>query len=198
MLEQKVYKNWIVETLQSTAFNKQMIIVNKNFSNLKQEGHIRNTLLILLNEMFEQQNLRYLALSEYPRINHGRTDLSLTNLCDLSIPFKIELKFQMKGDFVGHKNLAIRSMELEKDLFDKQSDLFMLIIIEWDDEHKEAYDRKIGLDSSLVKFNDNKMIDTWENGVEQVLSQRCRFTKETVIIDEPYFTKYHFYLVSAK
>ena len=74
----------------------------------------------------------------------------------------------------------------------------MLIIIEWDDEHKEAYDRKIGLDSSLVKFNDNKMIDTWENGVEQVLSQRCRFTKETVIIDEPYFTKYHFYLVSAK
>ena len=89
MLEQKVYKNWIVETLQSTAFNKQMIIVNKNFSNLKQEGHIRNTLLILLNEMFEQQNLRYLALSEYPRINHGRTDLSLTNLCDLSIPFKI-------------------------------------------------------------------------------------------------------------
>ncbi|WP_212750803.1 hypothetical protein, partial [Acinetobacter baumannii] len=75
-----INKEFILTTIKniisSTDFHESLEEINENFFNLKQESHIRNVLLIYINNFFKKNYINYKALSEYPRINNTRVDLS--------------------------------------------------------------------------------------------------------------------------
>ena len=198
-----ITKKFILTTLKniiaSSNFHESLVEINENFFNLKQESHIRNVLLIHINNFFKKESLNYKALSEYPRFNKTRVDLSIINLeCPDEI-FKIELKFQLVGDYKEHC-LVDRNKEITNDFQEKKSDLFILIVIEWNDDEKLAFDKKCGLEKSLINFNKGKLVN-WRTAIS-VLFQNFHDTivyeHKKIEILKPYKTAYQFYFLTHK
>lgn len=186
----------ITEVITSDIFSQNLIEINENFFNLKQESHIRNLILVQLNKTFKLSGLAYKAISEYPRINQTRVDLSIVDLNQPDKIFTIEFKFQLIGDY---KNGLIpdRTKEIEYDLVQKNSDLFILIIVEWNDEQKLIFDNKYSLNTSLTRYNKGNN-SNWEQSVKNLLIKFSAINncpQEIIQIDYPYLTTYRFYFL---
>lgn len=196
-----ISKESILATLKniisSNNFHESLAEINENFFNLKQESHIRNVLLIHINNFFKKKSLNYKALSEHPRINNTRVDLSIVNLDYLDEIFKIELKFQLVGDY-KQNYLIHRNNEIAYDFQEKESDLFILIVIEWDDYEKLAFDKTCGLERSLINFNKGNLVN-WREAVS-LLFQNFHDTTvhvhKKIEISKPYKTAYQFYFLT--
>ncbi|HFD0348773.1 TPA: DUF6508 domain-containing protein, partial [Acinetobacter baumannii] len=170
---------------------------NENFFNLKQESHIRNVLLIYINNFFKKNYINYKALSEYPRINNTRVDLSIVNLDCPDEIFKIELKFQLVGDYKPNY-LIHRKNEIAYDFEEKRSDLFILIIIEWDDYEKLAFDKTCGLEKSLIHYNKGNLVN-WREDIFllfQSFQNTTLHMHKKIEISKPYKTAYQFYFLT--
>lgn len=196
-----INKEFILATLKniisSNSFHESLTEINENFFNLKQESHIRNVLLIYINNFFKKNNINYKALSEYPRINDTRVDLSIVNLNYLDEIFKIELKFQLVGDYKPN-HLIHRKNEISYDFEEKDSDLFILIIIEWDDYEKLAFDKTCGLEKSLIHYNKGKLV-SWREEISllfQSFQNTTLHIHKKIEISKPYKTAYQFYFLT--
>lgn len=187
----------IQETVSSASFQQRLNEINIHFFNLKQESHIRNALLIELNQYFQQQHLSYTAISEYPRINNTRVDLSIVDLETRAVIYKVEFKFQLTGDYKA-RDLVYRHREVEYDFIEKDSDLFVLIVIDWDDAKKREYDLSLGLLASLTQYNKGNT-PTWRDTVASIFAHypQAQFNQsEKISLTAPYPTDYHFYYLS--
>lgn len=196
-----ITKEFILATLKnivsSNNFHESLIEINENFFNLKQESHIRNVLLIHINNFFKDNSLNYKALSEHPRINNTRVDLSIVNLDYLDEIFKIELKFQLVGDY-KKSYLIHRANEIAYDFQKKKSDLFILIVIEWDDYEKLDFDKKCGLEKSLINFNKGSLVN-WREAISllfQNFHDTTLHVHTKIEISKPYKTAYQFYFLT--
>lgn len=191
------FLNIIQEIVHSVHFYQRLNEINLHFFNLKQESHIRNALLIELNQYFHQHDLAYSAISEYPRINNTRVDLSIVDLETRAVIYKVEFKFQLIGDYKA-RDLVYRHREVEYDFVEKDSDLFVLIVIDWDDMAKRAYDLSRGFVSSLTQYNkgDNQ---AWPETVQSIFAYypQAEFQQsEKISLNSPYATDYHFYYLA--
>lgn len=189
--------NTIKQIVASQKFYESLVEINENFFNLKQESHIRNALLIQLNEYFFKNNLDYKTLSEYPRINNTRVDLSIVNTLSFDEVFKVELKFQLVGDY-KEKSLIYRKNEIQYDFKEKKSDLFILTVIEWNDAEKLIFDKKYGLVKSLTDYNKGNS-DKWEGAIKSLFNTFTAskfYEHEKIEILKPYKTAYRFYFLS--
>ncbi|RZF56738.1 hypothetical protein EXE30_00315 [Acinetobacter halotolerans] len=183
----------------SNEFRESLLEINENFFNLKQESHIRNVLLIHINNFFKEKILNYKAISEHPRINNTRIDLSIVNLDSLDDIFKIEFKFQLIGDY-KRGNIIYRKNEIAYDFNNKKSDLFILIVIEWDDSEKLKFDKACGLEKSLINFNKGNT-NHWRDAINLLFSDVHTselYEHERIEIYKPYKTLYHFYFLSQR
>jgi len=196
-----INKEFILPTLKnivsSDNFHKSLVEINENFFNLKQESHIRNALLVHINNFFKIKCINYKALSEYPRINKTRVDLSIVNLDYLDEIFKIELKFQLIGDY-KQNHLIHRKTEITYDFEEKESDLFILIVIEWDDYEKLAFDKTCGLEKSLINYNKGSLVN-WREAVSLLFQSFQNTTvhiHKKIEISKPYKTAYQFYFLT--
>lgn len=181
----------------SNNFYKSLLEINENFFNLKQESHIRNSLLIHLNDFFKESSLNFKAISEHPRINNTRVDLSIVDMGEIDEVFKIEFKFQLVGDY-KQNHLIHRHKEITYDFQDKKSDLFILIVIEWNDHEKLAFDNKCGLGKSLINYNKGNA-SNWRENIKLLFNSfpdSELYEHKKIQISKPYETIYQFYFLS--
>lgn len=192
--------NQIYEIINSEEFKKQLTKINSNYSNLKQEGIIRNAVLEQFNDLYANDSVR--AFAEHPRINNTRVDLSIVNKGCLAKPYKIEFKYHFcdfEDSFASYHN------RINHEFNERNSNMYILIVQTFDSDKKETFDKSWDITTSFWKkkelnekwklnLNENfeKVIKISENGDSELL--------EIVSIDinVPYPTSYHFYILKRK
>lgn len=185
----------ILQIINSIKFRENLIKINSSYSNLKQEGLIRSLILEELNSHFCSINRSSLkAFAEHPRIEGTRIDLSIVDSFNIEKPFKIEFKYQFSKDSNCLKDYW---KVINKDFEVRNSDLFILIICDWNIKEKKEYDKKWGITSNLSRYIAKNM--EWK---ENIIESFKRFNKaqliecEKIAITEPYKTEYYFYMLS--
>lgn len=204
--------NQIYSLITSDDLKMRLEKINANYSNLKQEGLIRNAILELYNEKYADE--QYRAFAEHPRVekNNGedkrksnnRVDLSITNLKSLNDKeepktYNIELKYH----FPKHrKNFSDYKRSIVSEFKDRKSDMFILIVADWNPKEKKEFDNKWNIKTNLSKYlsNDNN----WEQNLQDCFNKAiCELTDYKsdlmeivkIQVKEPYLTKYHFYIL---
>lgn len=190
----------IYEIINSEEFKNQLTKINSNYSNLKQEGIIRNAVLEQFNDLYANDSVR--AFAEHPRINNTRVDLSIVNKGCLAKPYKIEFKYHFcdfEDSFASYHNRINHEFNV------RNSNMYILIVQTFDSDKKETFDKSWDITTSFWKkkelnekwklnLNENfeKVIKISENGDSELL--------EIVSIDinVPYPTSYHFYILKRK
>lgn len=188
------YADTICDIIDSQQFKDKLIQINNNYSNLKQESFIRNTVLEELNNIFSNDSLTIKAFAEHPRINGSRVDLSIIESNDLENPFKIEFKFQFSNDGMINYHRVI-----QKDFIDRKSDLFILIIADWNIAVKKKYDKEWGITSNLSRYVSKN--DQWKEDLRKSFKQFENgelIEFEKLEINLPYNTEYYFYILKRK
>ena len=188
----KNYVSKICEIINSTEFKENLIFINSNYSNLKQENHIRNIILEDLNSYFLKNSHNAKAFAEHPRIK-GRVDLSIVNNLNKENPFKIEFKFQFSKD---NSNMENYHKVIKKDFEERMSDLFILIIANWDIQDKIKYDKKWGITSNLSRYISKN--ECWRQNIItsfNTFKEAKLIEFEKIEINLPYKTEYNFYLL---
>lgn len=195
-METKHYVNKICEIINSTEFKERMISVNNNYSNLKQENFIRNIILEELNAFFLKNSYNIKSFAEHPRINGSRVDLSIINSQNIENPFKIEFKFQFSKD---GNDLENYHRVIKKDFEYRNSDLFILVIANWDIQSKKKYDKSWNISTNLSRYISKN--DHWR---QNIISSFNEFQNAKLIelekfeIDLPYKTEYNFYILEKE
>ena len=188
------YQELILEIINSEKFKNNLEVTNNAYSNLKQEGLIRNLILEELNNHFHSLKMDSIkAFAEHPRIKGTRIDLSIVDLGNIENPFKIEFKYQFSKDC---NNLKDYWKVINKDFELRVSDLFILIISDWKIEEKKDFDRKWGINSNLSRYISKKL--EWRTNI---IESFARFENahlkecEKITITKPYKTDYYFYIL---
>lgn len=190
-MDNKNFTDLICQIISSNDFKNKLSKVSDNFSNMKQENHIRNIILEELNQIFDNKNVR--AFAEHPRINGARVDLSIIEQNDIQKPFKIEFKYQFTKD---DKDMENYHRIINKDFEFRQSDLFILTIANWNINEKKEFDKKWGITSNLSRY-----ISKQENWKTNILKSFKRFDKTELIefekmkFNQPYEIEYYFYIL---
>ena len=181
----------ISSVIESDSFKNMLEKVNCNYPNLKQENHIRNLILEELNEGFKGTDVK--AFAEHPRENKTRVDLSIVNKNNPESPIKIEFKYQFSGDF---KSLSDYSFVIRNDFLKRNSELFILVIADWNIADKQKFDDTWKITPSL-----NRYIAKSENWKSNILKSFEEFKDaklkpiDAISISHPYLVEYHFYML---
>ena len=201
--------------IKSQEFKDYLEKINSNYSNLKQEGFIRNAILEIFNEDYADE--QYRAFAEHPRVvketqenkrkSSSRVDLSITNLNLLNEEAKpksynIELKFH----FPNHrKDFSDYERSILSEFKERNSDMFILTVANWDPKEKKEFDDKWNIKTNLSRYlsNDNN----WEQNLQKQFNEViCKLTDYKsdfmdiikVEINNPYAVKYHFYIIKKQ
>lgn len=187
----------LLKAFRSQDFNRRLGIINKCYPNLKQELHIRNALLEILNTDLLPESQK--AFAEHPRDKGSRVDLSIVERGKEEEPYLIEFKFQYTNDF---KMFLDYERFITKDfgriVLGKQTDAFILIISYWNKVDKHEFDTKWGLKSELSRFL--SLDEVWRTNVTSLFSKftEANLTELTVKVSEPYETYYEFFIMTRK
>ncbi|MGE4346894.1 MAG: hypothetical protein AB7D46_05710 [Flavobacteriaceae bacterium] len=195
-ISENQYTKLILEILSSENFKNKLSLINNSYSNLKQEGLIRNSILEELNSYFLSKSKNIRAFAEHPRENNTRVDLSIVNLENIKNPFKVEFKFQFSKD---NKNLKNYWKVIQKDYEIRNSNLFILIVAHWNKQEKKEFDKKWGISSNLSRYLSSN--DDWKTNIIESfnLFKDTEFVEfEKIEIEKPYKTDYHIYILSRK
>ena len=133
------------------------------------------------------------AIAEHPRIKGTRIDLSIVDAENIEKPFKIEFKYQFSKDC---NNLKDYWKIINKDFEVRVSDLFILIISDWDIEEKKIFDKKWGINSNLSRYVSKKI--EWKTNIVQSFHrfENTKFNEcEKITIHKPNKTDYYFYIL---
>ncbi len=194
MKQEIKYVELILEIINSEKFKYNLEKLNSFYANLKQEGLIRNLILEELNDYFESLDLKSLkAFAEHPRIKGTRIDLSIVDAENIEKPFKIEFKYQFSKDC---NNLKDYWKIINKDFEVRVSDLFILIISDWDIDEKKIFDKKWGINSNLSRYVSKKI--EWKTNIVQSFHrfENTKFNEcEKITIHKPNKTDYYFYIL---
>lgn len=192
-----LYDEIILDIINSDSFKKNLVKINNNYNNLKQENHIRNYILEQINEYLIANNcINHRAFAEHPRIDGCRVDLSIVNQECIKNPYKIEFKYQFSGD---NNNMLNYWKVIKKDFELESSDLFILIISNWDKKEKERFDNKWGISSNLSRYISNK--DNWKDNIRssfQTIENTILIETEKITLSFPFEIDYYFYILKNK
>ena len=192
-----LYDEIILDIINSDSFKKNLVKINNNYNNLKQENHIRNYILEQINEYLIANNcINHRAFAEHPRIDGCRVDLSIVNQECIKNPYKIEFKYQFSGD---NNNMLNYWKVIKKDFELRSSDLFILIISNWDKKEKERFDNKWGISSNLSRYISNK--DNWKDNIRssfQTIENTVLIETEKITLSLPFEIDYYFYILKNK
>ncbi|MGN6802010.1 MAG: hypothetical protein ACTHJN_08900 [Ginsengibacter sp.] len=187
----------MLEVLKSDSFKKSLELINVNYPNLKQEGVIRNAILDELNRIFKNENSSKKAFAEHPRLAGKRVDLSIVDREELKTPFLIEFKFQFSNDYHGLSRFKeVIEHDFQRSMGERQTDLFVLIVVSWDKESKREFDKKWDLSSNLDRFVGSD--ENWKNRITDTFHSfdDCQLDELDFVINRPYETNYKFFLLS--
>lgn len=210
----------IHDIIKSDDFEKVLEKINTNYSNLKQEGVIRNGILELYNEKYANEQFR--AFAEHPRVqkNNGedkrkssnRVDLSITDLhllveCELNKELKPKTyNIELKYHFPKHRNnFSDYKQSILSEFKDRKSDMFILIVADWNSKEKKEFDDKWKIKTNLSRHlsNDNNWQQNLQDSFNKVICDlkdyECDLMEIVKVqVKEPYLTDYYFYLLRTK
>jgi hypothetical protein len=183
--------NYFEEIVQSDEFKIKIDEISKNYANLKQELHIRNVLLEMFNEKFDD-NIK--AIAEY-RNNGNRVDLAVVDKNCSKNRFFIELKYQFTNDdkqFSNYKRI------IDSDYKSRKSDMFIVIISDWLKMDGDKFAEQWGISQKLSKYISKS--DVWKNNIESTLDSfdNSFWSSYMFSVKQPYEMKYHFYVLKRK
>ena len=187
--------NRIIEIVNSDDFRPELNKINKHYFNLKQEFHIRNLILELLNDSFEKEtNCR--AFAEHPRKGRKRVDLSIVNKKE-NQQVLIEFKFQFSGDYSKFNNYK---KIVESDFEERCSDIFILIVADWNKNDSGKHEDEWGIKRRLSGYLEKGTKELWKPNLDGIFKEypNAKLEKCQLTIKEPYQTKYHFYFLQRK
>jgi hypothetical protein len=103
-----------------------------------------------LNKEFEKnEEIKLKSIAEHPRIEGKRVDLSIVNKDNLGTPYRIEFKYQYSGDLNQQK----KTRELiEKDYNLRGSDMFILVLLDFERNKKDDLDKNWGIHNGISKY----------------------------------------------
>jgi len=190
----------ILQVIKSEIFRNRLASVNANYSNLKQENSIRNLILEIFNEDSSLNQFTHRAFAEHPRYKGSRVDLSIVEKLNPSDPFLVELKYQYSGDYNGMSQYEqVIQNDFQRTIFNKQTDMFILIIADWKRADKEEYDGTWGISSNLSRFLNDQDNSLWHKNIMNLLG---KFNETIdcfdVVVTVPYVTNYRFYALTRK
>ena len=88
---------------------------------------------------------------------------------------------------------------IKKDFELRSSDLFILIISNWDKKEKERFDNKWGISSNLSRYISNK--DNWKDNIRssfQTIENTILIETEKITLSFPFEIDYYFYILKNK
>lgn len=187
----------ILDIVNSTSFKNNLVKISINYNNLKQENHIRNYILEKVNEyLISNSYTDHRAFAEHPRIKGCRVDLSIVNQQNPNNPYKIEFKYQFSGD---DNNMLNYWKVIQNDFERRSSDLFILIISNWNRKEKNVFDKKWGISSNLSRYISQN--DNWKENIRTSFKQienTVLIETEKITINFPYEIEYYFYILKNK
>jgi hypothetical protein len=190
-----IHHQLIAKILQSDRFKKELLRIAYNYPNLKQELFIRNALLEILNEHYrEPPSCTLRAFAEKRRVRSSRYDMAIVDKNSPDRYFKVEFKYQFGRDV----NTVMKVEKLiTHDLIEKSSDLFILIVSEFDTIKKTKFDGKWGIKTNLSRFVSS--FDEWHPKLfDSIASVKDVVLKNYISIPiqmELYPCAYHFYFI---
>lgn len=188
----------ILNVIQSSSFSSRLNNINRNYSNLKQEHQIRNSILELLNDNFIDSS--YKAFAEHPREKSQKIDLSIAKEYSSDPPYTIELKFQYTNDFKQFKGFdKIIIKDFDRSLYKKKCDMFVLIVSYWNKEDKVHYDNQWGIRPEHTMSKYLALNDNWQINIKNVFAifEGVELHEVAPItVKDPYPTHYHFYIMT--
>lgn len=187
--------DYLLKAFRSQDFNRRLEIINKCYPNLKQELHIRNALLEILNTDVLPESQK--AFAEHPRDKGSRVDLSIVERDKKEEPYLIEFKFQYTNDFkmfLDYERFIHR--DFGRTVHGKQTDAFILIVSYWNKDDKHKFDEEWGIKSELSRFL--SLNEAWRTNIAGLFSKftEANLTELTFNVKEPYETYYEFFIIN--
>ena len=209
MEKEHVFSQIVYKILQSNEFKIHLEKINTLYSNLKQEFHIRNFILEVLNTKYLglSDYINYLAFAEHPRGEKGRrVDLSIVKKNEKNIkPFLIEFKFQYPKDFIlfDYQHTIERDFGSIK-IEGQKTNLFILIVSSWKKEDKKAFDNIWNIDSNLSRYqlSQKQNDELWKTRLKEAFSffSKSGNLKNIILhqIKKPYPVEYYIYFLTRE
>ncbi|HAD79809.1 hypothetical protein [Empedobacter falsenii] len=192
-----LYDKIILDIINSNSFKENLLKINNNYNNLKQENHIRNYILEEINEFLITNNYSsHRAFAEHPRVDGCRVDLSIVDKESPKNPYKIEFKYQFSGD---NNNMSNYWKVIKKDFEFRSSDLFILIISNWNKKEKEIFDNQWGISSNLSRYISKN--DKWKDNIRNsfnTIENTVLIETEKITLSFPFEIDYYFYILKNK
>ena len=196
-------KENILKVIRSEAFKARLCEINNHYFNLKQESFIRNAVLEALNKRFsEQRNQQFRAIAEHPRINNTRIDLSVVDRQSREM-YRVEFKFHFTKDFNPKENNYTGYINRDYNA-SRGTDMYILVVASWDIGEKEEFDAKWGIEPSRRLSKYIARYTDWEQYFDAPFeryneltdnSYLSDFCKIELLVDQPYRTRYLFYVL---
>lgn len=195
----KDMQHTIFTAINSEEFKTRLTRINDNYSNLKQENHIRNLILEILNSTYLEEGCR--AFAEHPRELSRRVDLSIVQENNDRPPYTIELKFQYTNDYKQFLDYdRFIENDFERTFNSQKCDMFILIISHWDKKHKQAFEDRWGIHPKYTLSKYLSPNENWKVNVATLFNkyknQDVSLTEVSITVDKPYTTHYHFYVMT--
>lgn len=187
----------ILDIVNSISFKDHLANIHINYNNLKQENHIRNYILEQINTFLITNNYHsHRAFAEHPRINGCRVDLSIVDQQNPTHPYKIEFKYQFSGD---DNNMLKYGKIIQNDFERRSTDLFILVISNWNKKEKKIFDERWGISSNLSRYISN--FDIWKDNIRtsfKSIENTALIETEKITLTCPYPIDYYFYILKNK
>lgn len=188
--------NEIKNIIESDNFKIGLSEINKDFFNLKQEIHIRDLIVKIFNN--NNTNTRKRAFAEY-KAQRKRIDLAIKEENKAEPCYLCELKFQFTGDF---RNEDDWKKILDNDFVNPKGqhhvDLFILIVLEWNDLNKRIEVEKKWHLPPMHNYASNTL--EWEKDIISLPEKNKLgnfFHRNSISLSEDNAT-YHFYFLKRE
>ena len=191
MKESKTISEFFEELINSDEFKLELDNIAENYPNLKQELHIRNVMVELLNKTFVNENKDIRAIAEYRR-NGNRVDLAILDSKNECNNYFIEFKFQFTNDsaqFSKYKGT------IDSDFLKRDSNMFVLIISDWSKKDGDEYAYKWNITPKLSKYICAN--DSWKKNIEELLDSytHTQWSYNKLTVKKPFNVFYHIYIL---
>ncbi len=194
----------IEQIIASEDFKRRIILIAKNYFNLKQELFIRNYIVEQFNSIYSNQ-FSVKAIAEYPRDGNSKVDISLIKEGNFDKPFLIELKYNFSNDnrsFSAYENTIRGDFCIDRvKTLSIDTSMFILIVAHWDKSLMDTYSNLIGVKHNLNKYIANEGV-LWKNNLNNLFcvfkSEGHRVFEIKHEILEPFKIEYNFFIMTRK
>ena len=193
--------NQLLSIIESDEFKNKLNELNDNFFNLKQEIHIRNLLVELFNQKYKEQGERAIAEYRVDPNKNIRIDLALVNKDNKENPLKNPLKIEFKYHFPEDREIK-KTKSLSRYFKERtECDYLISIICNDNEETRKGFENEWLIKNTFFANSyskDPKWRKKIEEEFESLESESKYLEPIEIIVEKPFKTTYHFFILERK